>query len=79
MLGAAGRTLFLAILAGGTMAWFRRIRVGANVDGNTNSGAVQMAVFSPHRQETKQRERLMPRCRYLMPLLLLLLLLFFCL
>ncbi len=72
----ASGTLFLAILAGGAMAWFRRIRVGANVDGNANGGGVQMMAFGPHRRETKWRGRLMPRCRYLM---LLLLLLFFCL
>ncbi len=46
MLGAAGGTLFLAILAGGAMVWFRRMRVGANVHGNADDGKVQMAVFA---------------------------------
>ncbi len=49
MLGAAGGTLFLAVLAGGAMVWFRRMRAGANVDGNADSDGdgVQMAAFSP--------------------------------
>ncbi len=47
MLGAAGGTLFLAVLAGGATVWFRRIRAGANVDGNADGGWVQMAAFDP--------------------------------
>ncbi len=50
-MGAAGGTLFLAILAGGAMVWFRRMRAGANVDGNADSDSdsdrVQMAAFGP--------------------------------
>ncbi len=45
----ASGTLFLAILAGGAMVWFRRMRAGANMDGNADSDGdgVQMAAFGP--------------------------------
>ncbi|MCP4535597.1 MAG: hypothetical protein GY832_00450 [Chloroflexi bacterium] len=47
LLGAASGTLFLAVLAGSVTVWFRRIRVGANVDGNADGGGVQLSVFGP--------------------------------
>ncbi len=52
----AGGTLFLAILAGGAMVWFRRMRVGANVDGNADGSRVQMAVFGPPQARDEEGE-----------------------
>ncbi len=45
LLGAAGGTLFLTILAGSVMVWFRRMRAGTNVDGNADGSGIQMAAF----------------------------------
>ncbi len=53
------------------MVWFRRMRVGANVNGNADGDKVHGGI-QPAGGETRG-ERLMPRCRYLLPLLLLLL------
>ncbi len=47
LLGVAGGTLFLTILAGSAMVWFRRMRVGANMDGNADGGGIQMVVIGP--------------------------------
>ncbi len=67
----AGGTLFLAILAGSVMVWFRRMRAGANMDRNADSGGVQMVAFGPPQAGDEVAGEAMPRCRYLMPLLLL--------
>ncbi|MCP4612043.1 MAG: hypothetical protein GY845_25365 [Planctomycetes bacterium] len=44
LLGVAGGTLFLTVLAGGATVWFRRMRAGANVDGNADGDRVHGGV-----------------------------------